>query len=199
MFQFFQKSIFDPNTCTLPKSPNNGFRWCLLGKLSHMGLEQLTRESTHIPTRLLTAWCDHPWKVGRPILTNKQCIVRNLQLVIPEVDNDGTLAPWGFHALDASLWNTLLRTLKHPGKDSPKSPPNKYITQTNSSPNHNGIHPRHLPLLKRHLNPQHHIIAPTWEANHLLSTKEQRTPTKVELGVIFMTLLGSSGLKWALQ
>ena len=41
MFQFFQKSIFDPNTCTLPKSPNNGFRWCPLGKLSHLGLEQL--------------------------------------------------------------------------------------------------------------------------------------------------------------
>ena len=41
MFQFFQKIIFDPNTCTLPKSPNNGFRWCPLGKLPHMGLEQL--------------------------------------------------------------------------------------------------------------------------------------------------------------
>ena len=41
MFQFFQKSIFDPNTCTLPKSPNNGFRWCPLGKLSHLRLEQL--------------------------------------------------------------------------------------------------------------------------------------------------------------
>ena len=41
MFPFFQKSIFDPNTCTLPNSPNNGFRWCPLGKLSHLGLEQL--------------------------------------------------------------------------------------------------------------------------------------------------------------
>ena len=39
----FQKSIFDPNTCTIPKSPNNGFRWCPLGKLSHLGLEQLRR------------------------------------------------------------------------------------------------------------------------------------------------------------
>ena len=23
MFQFFHKIVFDPNTCTLPKSPNN--------------------------------------------------------------------------------------------------------------------------------------------------------------------------------
>ena len=29
------------------------------------------RESTHIHTRLLTAWYDHPRKVGRPLLTNK--------------------------------------------------------------------------------------------------------------------------------
>ena len=43
MFQFFQKSIFDPNTCTTPKSPKNGFRWCPLGKLSHLGMEQLRR------------------------------------------------------------------------------------------------------------------------------------------------------------
>ena len=41
MFQFFQKSIFEPNTCTTPRRPNNGFRWCPLGKLSHLGLEQL--------------------------------------------------------------------------------------------------------------------------------------------------------------
>ena len=82
------------------------------------------RESTHIPTRLLTAWCDHPRKVGRQLLTNKQCIVRNIQIVIPEVDDNGTLASWGFHALDTSFWNTLLRTLKHPGNDPPESPPN---------------------------------------------------------------------------
>ena len=38
MFQFIQKSVFDPNTC----------RWCPLGKLSHLGLEQLT---------ITKAWC----------------------------------------------------------------------------------------------------------------------------------------------
>ena len=50
------------------------------------------------------------------------------------VDDDGTLASWGFHALDTSFWNTLLRTLKHPGNDPPESPPNTYFPQTNSSP-----------------------------------------------------------------
>ena len=92
------------------------------------------RESTHIPTRLLTAWCDHPRKVGRPLITKKKCIVKNLQIVIPEVDDDGTLASWGFHALDNSFWKKLLRTLKHPGNYPPESPPNTYFPQTNSSP-----------------------------------------------------------------
>ena len=71
-------------------------------QLTYIG-KIVRRESTHIPTRLLTAWCDHPSKVGRPLLTNKQCIVRNIQIFIPEVDDDGTLASWVFHALDTSF------------------------------------------------------------------------------------------------
>ena len=51
-----------------------------------------------------------------------------------EVDDDGTLASWGFHALDTSFWNKLLRTLKHPGNDPPESPPKTSFPQTNSSP-----------------------------------------------------------------
>ena len=47
-------------------------------------------EASHIPTRLLTAWCDHPCKVGRPLLTNKQSMVRNIRLVIPGVDGSGS-------------------------------------------------------------------------------------------------------------
>ena len=47
---------------------------------------------------------------------------------------------WVFHSLDASFWNTLLRTLKHPGNDPPESPPNTSFPQTNSSPNYNGSH-----------------------------------------------------------
>ena len=58
-------------------------------------------EASHILTRLLTALCDHPHKVGRPLLTKKQSIVRNIQIVLPEVDRTGLLSKWGFHTLDA--------------------------------------------------------------------------------------------------
>ena len=68
-----------------------------------IALQQLTylgkifrREESHIPTRLLTVWCDHQHKAGRPILTNKQSMVRNIQQVIPNVDAHGEFPPGDF-------------------------------------------------------------------------------------------------------
>ena len=62
-------------------------------QLTYLG-KIFRQEASHIPTRMLTAWCDHPCKVGRPLLTNKQSIVRNIQLVLPEVDRTGLLSKW---------------------------------------------------------------------------------------------------------
>ena len=59
----------------------------------------------------VTVWCDHPRKVGRPILTNKKSMVTNIQQVILNVDAYGAMSTWGFHALDAQHWNDLLNTL----------------------------------------------------------------------------------------
>ena len=114
------------------------FPW---GKKTSSKKYVMSRKLTRTDTSNKYVWCDQPRKVGRPIIKNKQCIVRNLQIVIPEVDNDGALASWGFHALDASFWNTLLRTLKHPENNPTKSPPNTSFSQTNSSPNYNGSQP----------------------------------------------------------
>ena len=75
------------------------------------------------PTRLLTAWCNHPRKRGRPLLTHKMSLARNLRLIIPEVDEGGALSIWGFHALDTGHWHDLLATLKHPANTTPDGPP----------------------------------------------------------------------------
>ena len=89
-----------------------------IGKIFH-------REESHIPTFLLTVWCDHQCKAGRPILTNKNIMVRNIQQVIPNVDAHGTISTWGFHALDTQHWNDLLNTLRHPSFNPPENNPNK--------------------------------------------------------------------------
>ena len=88
-----------------------------LGKIFHC-------EASHILTRLLTAWCDHLRKKRHPLLTNKQSIVMNIQLVLPEVNRRELLSKWGFHTLDAQHWNNLLNTLKHSSYEAPKDPPN---------------------------------------------------------------------------
>ena len=74
-------------------------------------------------TRLLTTWCNHPRKRGRPLLTHKMSLVRNLRLIIPKVEKGGALSSWGFHALDTGHWNDLLATLKHPENTTPDGPP----------------------------------------------------------------------------
>ena len=94
-----------------------------LRQLTYLG-KIFCREYSHIPTRLLTVWCDHPRKFGRPILTNNQYMVRNIQQVILNVDAYGAMSTWGFHTLDAQHWNDLLNTLRHPSFEPPENDPN---------------------------------------------------------------------------
>ena len=95
-----------------------------LRQLTYLG-KIFRRDESHIPTRVLTVWCDHPRKAGRPILTNKQSMVRNIQQVIPNVYAHGDMSTWGFHALDTQHWNDLLNTIRHPPFDPPETDPNK--------------------------------------------------------------------------
>ena len=78
----------------------------------------------HLPTGLLKAWCNHPGNRGRPLLTNKMSLARNLRLIIPDVDDTGSLLFWGYHALETGHWCNLLAALKHPENTTPYGPPN---------------------------------------------------------------------------
>ena len=93
-------------------------------QLTYIG-KILCREKSHVPTRFLTTWCDNPRKRGGQLLTDKDRLVRNLRLIIPGVDNAGSVSTWGFHAIDVKHWFLLLSTLKHPSNTMPDLPPNK--------------------------------------------------------------------------
>ena len=131
-------------------------------QLTHIG-KLFQREGSHIPTQIITAWCDHPRKVGRPILTNRKFIVSNLQLTIPDVDKGGSLSLWVFHALDTLHWYALLQMINHPTNAAP------YSTQHFRSMAH--VHSQHgrriisrlLPLLLKHYH--------TNQARHTIVTK----------------------------
>ena len=101
-------------------------------QLTYVG-KLLRREASHVPTRFLTAWCNNPRKRGRPLLTNKDTLFRNLRLIILSVDNAGSVATWGFHALDASYWFLLVAPLNHPANTTPDYPPEDKETDRNPS------------------------------------------------------------------
>ena len=113
MCQVFEQRITNTsmreNLYNIPTIKNQ----IVLCRLTYLG-KIFRQEDSHIPTCLLTVWSDHPCKVGRPILTNKQCILINIQRVIPDVDVYGSVSTWVFHALDTQHWNDVLKTLKHP-------------------------------------------------------------------------------------
>ena len=83
----------------------------------------IKREGSHVPTRLLTTWCDDLSKRGGQPVTNKDRILKNLWLALPHVDDTGSLYTWVFHALDAKYWFLLLWTLKHLSIQTPENPP----------------------------------------------------------------------------
>ena len=81
-------------------------------------------ERSHVPTIILTSWCDNPRKRGGQVLTKKDSLVCNLQLIIPGIDDAGLVSTWGFYALDTTHWFLFLATIKHPANTTPYHPPN---------------------------------------------------------------------------
>ena len=84
----------------------------------HIKKRQLTfigkvfrNHDSQIPTKLLTAWCDHPQRRGGVLQSNKKNLSQNIQLITPSAANDGCLSSWVFYALDSSLWNYLVSQL----------------------------------------------------------------------------------------
>ena len=66
---------------------------------------KLARKSDgHLPTKILTKWCNHKRRRGGVLHTNKKSIVRNLHLIIPGVDKTGALKTWAHFSLDDRYW-----------------------------------------------------------------------------------------------
>ena len=95
----------------------------LFRKLTSVG-KILRRKWSHLPTQLLTDWCNHLRKCGWPLLTNKLSLARIISLIIPGVDETGSTSFWGYHTLNTGHWRDLIATLKHLANRTPGIPPN---------------------------------------------------------------------------
>ena len=67
--------------------------------------------------------CDNSRKQVCQLVTNKDSLVKNLRLVLPVVNDSGSLPTWGFHILDAKYGFLLLSILKHPSNQTSDNPP----------------------------------------------------------------------------
>ena len=59
-----------------------------IGKVAH-------NSDDHVPTKLLTAWCNHKRQRRGVLHTNNKSIINNLRLVIPGVDKNRALKNMG--------------------------------------------------------------------------------------------------------
>ena len=64
-----------------------------------------------LPTKLLTAWCNHKRKRGRVLHSNKKSIVQHIAIIIPYIGNTGRMSEWVHYALENGYWNYLISKL----------------------------------------------------------------------------------------
>ena len=85
---------------------------------------KVTRNSdNHIPTKLLTAWCNHKRRRGGLLHTNKKLIVHNLRLIIPGVNKTGALKTWAHFAIYDRYWQHLISGLWTSSTSTPPALP----------------------------------------------------------------------------
>ena len=111
-------------------------------QLTYVG-KILCHERSHVPTRLLTDWCDSPRKRGGKLMTNKDSLVQNPRLAIPGIDNAGLMSTWGFQTLNVTHWFLLLATLKHSAITNPYQPPNEQESDRDASKSTPSTHSHH--------------------------------------------------------
>ena len=86
-----------------------------------------------LPTKLLTAWCNHKLRRGGVLHSNKKSIVQNIALILPCIGKTGRMSDWVHYALYNGYWKYLISNLGNSPKPQPAHAPS-----TSSSRNENG-------------------------------------------------------------
>ena len=111
------------------------------------------RENTHIPSILLSSWCNHPRRRGGTRKTNKKSVVENLQILLPEkIPSTGAFHTWIHFALNRKYWTHLLsligttgrlpRPFNDPSFSNPNSTRDSHRTYAAPPPRHPTTPPR---------------------------------------------------------
>ena len=64
-----------------------------------------------IPARLLSAVCQGKRPLGRPNTMTRHSMLKDIEKIIPEVDNTGSFSSWAYIANDKLAWSILINNL----------------------------------------------------------------------------------------
>ena len=76
-----------------------------------------------LPTKLLSAWCNHKRKHGDVLHSKNKSIVQHLALILPCIGKIGIMSEWVHFALDNGYWKILISNLGNSPKLRPVDVP----------------------------------------------------------------------------
>ena len=92
-------------------------------------IRKVTRNSDEqLPTNLLMAWCNNKRRVGGVLRSNNKTLVQNIAIIVPTVDQYGSLKLWSHLGLDDRYWKSLIKGIGNaptPPPGTPTSPNNE--------------------------------------------------------------------------
>ena len=80
-----------------------------------------------LPTKLLTAWCNHKRRRGRVLHSNKKSIVQNIALILPCIGKTERMSEWVHYALENGYWKYLIANLGNSPKPQPAQATHSFI------------------------------------------------------------------------
>ena len=89
----------------------------------------VSNSGLQLPTKLLTAWCNHKQKRGRVIHSNKKSIVQHIALILTCVGNTGRTSEWVHYAFDNFYWRYLISKLGNSPKPRPAHEPSPSLSR----------------------------------------------------------------------
>ena len=82
-----------------------------------------------LPTKLLSACCNHKRNRGVVLQSNNKSIVRHLALMLPCIGKTGRMSEWVHFSLDNGYWKILISNLGNSPKPGRAHVPSPYFSQ----------------------------------------------------------------------
>eukprot|EP00978_Attheya_sp_CCMP212_P040417 scaffold220311_cov38-Attheya_sp.AAC.1 len=77
-------------------------------------------EETRLPIKMLSCWLPIPRPAHKPHTTNRNSLVRSLQIMDPNISNQGILNEWFPSAQNEEEWNKKIENIFVNEKEPPR-------------------------------------------------------------------------------